>query len=115
MKNTRLIIAICLIANGLYAQPEDLDVAQFREDFTEANLLMDEGYYNQALDLWLQMYNEDPTNPNLNYKIGFCYLKSSNEKKLSQKYFEAAENGRSDSYSSFNISDYDPSSLSGWH
>ncbi len=108
MKNTRLIIAICLIANGLYAQPEDLDVAQFREDFTEANLLMDEGYYNQALDLWLQMYNEDPTNPNLNYKIGFCYLKSSNEKKLSQKYFEAAENGRSDSYSSFNISDYDP-------
>ncbi|NNC82419.1 MAG: hypothetical protein HKN79_02500, partial [Flavobacteriales bacterium] len=88
--------------------PDDLDASKFREDFTEANLLMEEGYHMQALDLWLQMYNDDPTNANLNYKIGYCYLKSSNEKAKAMKYLEAAENGRSDEYASFNISDYSP-------
>ena len=102
-----LILLSCIITLSAGAQ-RDGGHGKFREDFTEANLLMEEGYYNQALELWLQLYNEDPSNANLNYKIGLCYLKSVNEKDKALDYLEYAERARTADYSSFNISDYDP-------
>ncbi|NND94393.1 MAG: hypothetical protein HKN45_05965 [Flavobacteriales bacterium] len=108
MKHTLFIIAMCFLSSTIVAQPEDIDLSQFKEDFTEANLLMNEGYYMQALDLWKQLLNDDPTNANLNYKIGYCYLQSTNEKAKAMKYLETAEEGRSEDYSAFNISGYDP-------
>ncbi len=109
MKTLRLA-ALAILSFPLFclAQPDDLKNVQFREDFTEANLLMDEGLHNRALDMWLQLQNDDPTNSNLNYKIGYCYLKSINEKSKAQHYLETAENSRNGEYSSWNISDYDP-------
>jgi tetratricopeptide (TPR) repeat protein len=107
----RFISILLLLMSGsvlVMAQPEDRQNAKFREDFIEANLLMKEGYYAQALDLWLQLVNEDPSNANLNYKVGRCYLESANEKRKAQRYLERAVESRSERYSSFNISYYDP-------
>jgi len=81
---------------------------KFKEDFTEANLLMQEGYYNQALELWLQLYNEDPANANLNFKVGISYLHSVNDKDKALPYLEFAERSRTSAYSSFKTTDYDP-------
>lgn len=46
----------------------------FREQFTEANLLMEDGIYGLAIPLWKDLLKDDPGNANLNYKLGRCYL-----------------------------------------
>ncbi len=105
MKHTLLILATCFW--GLCSFGQTGSDNQFNEDFTEANLLMKEGYFNQALSLWLQLRQEDPSNANLNYKVGYCYLKSSNDKKKAQEFLELAiidMKGRK----KFNSSNYDP-------
>jgi tetratricopeptide (TPR) repeat protein len=113
LKNTiqmRVILVLLCILGILqgFSQSSGNKGNKFREDFTEANLLMDEGYYNQALELWRQLYNEDPSNANLNYKIGMCYLRSVNEKDEALQYLEFAEKSRTSDYSSFKPADYDP-------
>ena len=104
-----ILVLLCIlgILQG-FSQSSGNKGNKFREDFTEANLLMDEGYYNQALELWRQLYNEDPSNANLNYKIGMCYLRSVNEKDEALQYLEFAEKSRTSDYSSFKPADYDP-------
>lgn len=87
MRNTILIIASFLWGLSVVGQ---VTGENFNDDFAEANLLMEEGYFNQALSLWLQLRQEDPSNANLNYKVGYCYLKSSNDKKKAQEFLELA-------------------------
>ncbi len=82
MRHTLIIIATFLWGLSAIGQSGG---ENFNDDFAEANLLMEEGYYNQALSLWLQLSQEDPSNANLNYKVGYCYLKSSNDKKKDVK------------------------------
>jgi hypothetical protein len=108
MKHTLLILATCLW--GVYSFGQNGSEGKFNEDFSEANLLMEEGYFNQALSLWLQLRQGDPSNANLNYKVGFCYLKSSNEKKKAQEFLELATvemKGRK-KFNSSNYSPFDP-------
>ncbi len=58
----------------------------YKEKFTEGNYLILEENYPQALKVFLEAYKIDSTNSNINYKIGYCYLKTESSKQLSLRY-----------------------------
>lgn len=66
------------------------DKGDYREKFTEGNFLILEGNYNRALKNFLDAYQIDSGNANINFKIGFCYLKTVSEKSKALPYLEKA-------------------------
>jgi len=64
--------------------------ADYRAKFTEGNYLILEGNYTQALKNFQEAYRIDSSNANINYKLGFCYLKSATEKGKALQYLEKA-------------------------
>lgn len=64
--------------------------AQFRELFTQGNLMMLENFNDTALRTFLTLIEWDPGNANVNFKIGQLYLLSSSEKANAVMYLEAA-------------------------
>ncbi|MFI5151229.1 MAG: hypothetical protein ACHQRM_15970 [Bacteroidia bacterium] len=62
----------------------------FREKFTEGNYLILEENYSQALKNFLIAYAIDSSGANINYKLGFCYMKSATEKDKAMRYLEKA-------------------------
>jgi hypothetical protein len=66
------------------------DKSDYRQKFTEGNLLILEQNYVQALKNYLVAYTIDSTNSNINYKIGLCYLKTETEKNKALSYLEKA-------------------------
>jgi tetratricopeptide (TPR) repeat protein len=64
--------------------------SEYSQKFTEGNLLILEENYVQALKNFLWAYNIDSVNANINYKIGFCYLKTITEKTKALPYLEKA-------------------------
>lgn len=66
------------------------DQGDYRQKFTEGNYLILEGNFSIALKIFLEAYKIDSSNANINYKIGFCYLKTVSEKNKSLSYLEKA-------------------------
>ncbi|HET6228420.1 MAG TPA: hypothetical protein VFF27_19215 [Bacteroidia bacterium] len=64
--------------------------SEYNQKFTEGNLLILEENYVQALKNFLWAYNIDSVNANINYKIGYCYLKTETEKTKALPYLEKA-------------------------
>lgn len=81
--------------------------ADYRQNFTEGDRLILEGNYTNALKAFLKAYQSDSTNANINYKIGYCYLKTPTEKQKSISYLELAIPGATSKYI-----DLDPSEKS---
>jgi len=79
-----LLVGFC---NSIYSQGDKSD---YREKFTQGNLLILEQNYPLALKYFLEAYQIDSTNANINYKVGFCYLQSANEKGKALPYLEKA-------------------------
>lgn len=77
----------------------DSYAGDFSADFLEANQLMEEKLWNQSIDIWKNLYESNKENANVNYKLGYCYLKTANQKLKSLPYLEyAAYQGISDKY-----------------
>jgi tetratricopeptide (TPR) repeat protein len=85
-KYLTLFLSVLLIPISIKAQ----DKSDYRQKFTEGNLLVLEENYVQALKNYLWAYNIDSTNSNINYKIGLCYLKTETEKSKALNYLEKA-------------------------
>lgn len=64
--------------------------AQFKELFTQANLMMTEGFADTARGTFLLLHEWDPANANVNFKIGQLYLLSSSEKSKAVTFLENA-------------------------
>lgn len=64
--------------------------SDYRQKFTEGNFLILEENYVQALKNFLAAYAIDSTNANINFKIGYCYLKTITERSKSLPYLEKA-------------------------
>lgn len=64
--------------------------AEYRNKFTEGNYLLLESNYVQALKNFFEAYAIDSTNSNINYKIGYCYLKSAIGRDKALPYLEKA-------------------------
>ncbi len=62
----------------------------FSADFLEANQLMEEKLWNQSIDIWKNLYDSNKENANVNYKLGYCYLQTANQKLKSLPYLEYA-------------------------
>lgn len=77
----------------------------FNQKFLEANTLMEENQYNVALPIWLGLQLEQPTNFNLNYKVGVCYIHSTNDKNKALKYLVTAVQNTSSNYNPFSTSE----------
>ena len=106
-KKALLLFSFFLGINCLFAQEDYMDY-NFRENFREANLLMEEGNYDEALDIWMDLVSAHGENANLNYKTGYAYINSSLDRKNSLQYLKVAEQLRTDQFSNWNIADYNP-------
>jgi hypothetical protein len=86
-----LFLAINFTINGQ-------DKGDYRDKFTEGNYLILESNYGRALKTFLEAYQIDSTNANINFKIGFCYLKTVSEKTKALPYLEKAVLNTTKSY-----------------
>jgi len=76
-----LLIIIFSFANQLFAQKDDIYIAEdlfYSEDF------------NQAIELYKQIVLLEPENPLFQYNLGFCYLNTRLRKDSSVYYFNNA-------------------------
>lgn len=101
------IIGLAFLSSGLSAQGDN---NSFNWKFEEGNKLMEEKLYNQAADVWKGLLDTDPENGNLNYKLGYSFFHSYNQKAKALTHLEKASMLRSanSGYGSFNTSGYDP-------
>src|SRR5690349_10836747 len=93
-------ITACLLSGWVMAQGEN---TTFNWKFEEANKLMEERFYNQAAEIWKTLQETQPDNANLNWKAGFAYMSSYNQKNKALPYLKtASEKRNANGYGSFN-------------
>jgi outer membrane protein OmpA-like peptidoglycan-associated protein len=90
-----LFLFFYCIFNSLFSQG---DKSEYREHFSQGNLLILEQNYPLALKHFLDAYRIDSTNANINYKLGFCYLQSATEKSKALPFLEKAIKNVSHNY-----------------
>ncbi len=95
MKKYFLLNALFFISIYTFSQDK------FREQFYEANTMMEERYYDAALPIWLKLLEQQPDNYNINYKIGACYINTGNQKKKALQYLEKAIQNTTNNYDLF--------------
>ncbi|MBI4930340.1 MAG: PD40 domain-containing protein [Bacteroidetes bacterium] len=81
---------------GVGSQP--ISKGQFKQYFTQGNLMMLDNFYDTACKTFLALNKTDASNANVNYKIGICYLHLPADKLKSIAYLENAIKQTSGSY-----------------
>lgn len=99
MKKTLLLLTFAITLVASYAQES------FNQQFLEANTLIEENQFNVALPIWLKLQAENPDNFNINYKVGLCYINSSNDKAKALNYLVKAVQNTSKNYDPFSTSE----------
>lgn len=95
-KYTILLLALFCFSALAKAQ----DKAAYRSKFREGSNLLLEKNYPLALNSFLEAYRIDSSNANINFKVGFCYLKTETQKRKAFAYLERAVQNTSYKYSS---------------
>lgn len=85
-----LLLTFLFITSITFSQG---DKSAYREKFTQGNLLILEENYEMALSYFLEAYAIDSSNANINYKVGFCYLQSANQKNKALPFLQKAVQG----------------------
>lgn len=101
MKQTALIFFF-LIANiaSSFSQTKE-----YREKFTQGNLLVLEQNYLLALDYYLEAYKIDSSSANINYKVGMCYLKTPTQKNSALPFLQKAIQSVTHNYDESNVTE----------
>ncbi|MEQ1734063.1 MAG: Ig-like domain-containing protein, partial [Bacteroidia bacterium] len=103
---TVLRLALSLVTLLTYVSSfAQLSSGDFKKKFSEADYDMVYDNYDAAQKKWLELYAADNTNANVNYKLGFCYLKSANEKLKSIPLLEVAGKNMSADYEEFDAAE----------
>lgn len=106
---TARIVALCVAISPIGASFAQSGSSSFNRKFEEGNKLMEEKLFNQAAEVWTELLKSDGDNANLNYKLGYSYFNSYNQKAKAQPYLEKASMLRkAGSQGGFNTSGYDP-------
>ena len=79
----------------------------FTWKFEEASKLNEEKFFNQSAVIWKELVEGQPENSNLNWKLGYSYMNSYNQKEKALPYLEKAAEKRGQA-GSFNSKGYDP-------
>ena len=87
MKQLFAVVILSLVISPLFAQ---MAAGEFNAQFIEANQLMEEKYWNKSIKIWEELYSLDSTNRNVAYKLGYCYLKTANDRKKALPYLESS-------------------------
>lgn len=99
----RLLLLIPIFALGALASAQRAP-KDFGSQFLEANRLMEEKFWNQSIEIWKELYESTPQNANVNYKLGYCYLQTANDKLKSLPHLEYASSQKiQDNYDPFDI------------
>jgi hypothetical protein len=101
-KNYFLSIVLFFCINISYAQ---LSSGKYSDYFKEGMFLLGEENYEMALKNFLEAYKLDSTSANINFNVGFCYLNSSSNKVLAEKYLSKAITKISKNYSTDDASE----------
>ena len=97
MKKYCLLILVVLF--GINTISAQLPSGSYTDYFREGMFLVGEENYDVALKNFLEAYKLDSTSANLNFNIGFCYLNSSFNKGLAEKYLAKSITKISKNYS----------------
>ena len=103
-----LLSSIAFSQNGTFDKDkfeESLKNSSFKERFEAANSLIDDQLYELSLPIWKSLVEEQPENGNVNYKYGFCLLKSNENRKDALPYLKKAQNFISKNYDPFDVSE----------
>jgi tetratricopeptide (TPR) repeat protein len=90
-----LLLAITLVG-GVFAQAPD-----FAKKFSDAEYHLQYQNFAEALPLYVELADADANNANVNYKAGFCYLKTAGQKSKAIPYLEKAVTNASRNYEEF--------------
>ncbi|MCB0402182.1 MAG: PD40 domain-containing protein [Flavobacteriales bacterium] len=99
MKKLTLVITALFVIVAAQAQES------FNQKFLEANTLIEENQYNVALPIWLDLQHQQPDNFNINYKVGLCYMHSTNDKAKALQYLVKAVQNTTNNYDPFSSSE----------
>jgi len=69
---------------------QSISKSQFKELFTQGNLMILDNFYDTACKTFLSLNKADSSNANVNYKIGVCYLHLPGQKLKAIPYLEHA-------------------------
>lgn len=83
MKKYFFIVTLFFGVNVIKAQ---LPSGKYSDYFREGVFLLGEENYDMALKNFLEAYKLDSSSANINFNVGFCYLNSSNNKSLAERY-----------------------------
>jgi outer membrane protein OmpA-like peptidoglycan-associated protein/tetratricopeptide (TPR) repeat protein len=81
------ILILVITAMGLIANPSEKD---FKEQYLLAEEYIQNLEFNRATAILEKLSAAQPDNANLQFKLGFCYLKSNLNKKKAVEYLEKA-------------------------
>lgn len=95
----RLFLSVIFSINIMLSFSQEK--AEYRQEFTQGNLLFLEKNYPMALQNFLKAYSIDSSNANINYKLGVCYLQSILEKNKAIPFLEKAIQNISEKYDDF--------------
>jgi hypothetical protein len=87
MRRLLLAVICSAIMTPLFSQ---MAFGDFNQKFLEANQLMEEKLWDKSIALWEELYQTDSNNANVNYKLGYCYLQSANNKLKALPYLQNA-------------------------
>lgn len=95
-----VLASIFSFANAQEFDPNELDNYSFKEKFEAANIFtLETNQYHIAIPIWENLLKEEPDNFNLNFKLGYCLLKTKTRSKESYSYLTKASNGINKNYS----------------
>ncbi len=97
-------ITLSLLAMRAQAQGEN---TTFNWKFEEASKLTEENFHNQAAEIWKELVDSQPENSNLNWKLGFAYMNTYNQKEKALPHLRKAAEKRGSSTGAFNTTGYD--------
>src|ERR1051326_2868381 len=83
-----LLVSLCGISFSQGTIP--MNKKEFREGFTQGNLLMMEHFYDTALATFLHIRAMDTTNANVKYKIGVINLQTRAQKPRAERFLAQA-------------------------
>lgn len=84
------ILLIAFFYSILFSASAQISKTEFKLKFDEASKMMEEKNFDEAVKVWQELLVSDPYNGNLNYKIGYCYINSYNEKNKASQYLKTA-------------------------
>lgn len=98
-------LSLICFSTRIIAQGEN---TTFQWKFEEANKMMEERFYNQSAEIWKELVDTQPENSNLNWKLGYSYMNSYDQKEKALPYLRTAAEKRAANYGGFNTAGYDP-------